>query len=161
MKYPGKLFLLPIALIACVGRAQTSSDVPFNPHNAVRLAQTKESLVRALESASPGLQATAAQTVRELKAMLPDEPFSELIIPLMRVVKDPDAVVESRIMCALALHEIHSERGDFAIKGEAIYAENARFQYICAALTAEKQQEEMRALQAEQAKQENPVSASR
>jgi hypothetical protein len=161
MKHRGKLFLLPLALVACVVHAQTSSDVPFNPHNAVRLAQTTESLVNALESASPGLQATAAQTVRELKDMLPDESFSSLIIPLMRVVKDPDAVVESRIMCALALHELHSERGDFAIKGEAIYAENTRFQRLCAALTAKKQQDEMRALQAEKANQERPVALNR
>jgi len=124
--------------VAGVARAQESSGPAFNPANAARLEQSKQSLVMALESSSPGLQATAAQTVRELKSLVPDDPFTCMIIPLMRIVKDEDAAVEARILAALALHELNSEKGDFAIKGEAKHSGVSRFKYICAALTAER-----------------------
>lgn len=127
--------------ITCVSRAQDQTGPSFNPNNPERLEQSKMSLVKALESNSTGLQATAAQTVRELKALIPDESFSSLVIPLMRIVKNEDAASESRILAALALHELHSERGDFAIKGESKNTGDKRFQYICSALTAERGKE--------------------
>jgi len=131
-----------VSLLTAGGvRAQDSSSPAFNPANEVRLEQTKKSLVMALESSSPGLQATAAQTVRELKALIPDDPFTCLVIPLMRIVKDEDAVVEARILAALALYELRSEKGDFAIKAEAAHTDNMRFQHICAALAAERAKE--------------------
>ena len=124
-----------------VAISQESSGPAFNPANAVRLGQTKQSLVMALESSSPGLQATAAQTVRELKSLIPDDPFTCMVIPLMRIVKDEDAAVEARILAALALHELNSGKGDFAIKEEAKHSGVSRFQYICAALTIERMKE--------------------
>jgi hypothetical protein len=127
--------------ITCVSRAQNQTGPSFNPNNPERLEQSKMSLVKALESNSPGLQATAAQTVRELKALIPDESFSSLVIPLMRIVKNEDAASESRILAALALHELHSERGDFAIKGESRNTGDKRFQYICSALVVERAKE--------------------
>jgi len=145
-------------LTAGVASAQDLSGPAFNPANAVRLEQSKKSLVMALESSSPGLQSSAAQTVRELKTLIPDDPFTCMVIPLMRIVKDEDAAVEARILAALALHELNSAKGDFAIKGEAKYSDVSRFQYICAALTAERAKEVQLARQTESAS--SPVVAT-
>ena len=138
MKCAMVVMSVSLALIACQSHAQDSSGPPFNPKNAVRLAQTEKSLVMALESNSPGLQATAAQTVREIKAMVPGESFSVFVIPLMRIVKDEDAQVESRILAALALYDLHSAKGDFAIKREAMFCQSCRLGHILAALAVER-----------------------
>jgi hypothetical protein len=72
---------------------------------------------------------------------MPEAWFSRFVIPLMRVVKDGDAQIESRIMAALTLHELHSERGDFCIRREAAYCENARLSRILAALAIQRVEE--------------------
>ena len=91
--------------------------------------------MKALESNSPGLQLTAAATVREMKALMPERSFSPLVIPLMRIVKDEAADRDARIVAAIALHELHSDKGDFAIKSMAQDTGNERFAYICSWLT--------------------------
>lgn len=132
-----------VSLLLIAGRsvAQETTTPLFNPNNTVRLQQTEKSLVIALESDSPGLQATAAQTVRELKVLLPDESFSAFVIPLMRIVKNGDAQVEARILAALALQDLHSHRGDFVIKMEAKYTGNGRLAHIFGALAMERVKE--------------------
>ena len=139
---------------AIAAHAQETPAPAFDPGNKVRLDQTEASLVQALESDSPGLQATACQTVRDLKALIPDQSFSCIVIPLMRIVKDGDAAVEARILAAIALHELHSEKGDFAIKGEAKFSNDGRFRYICTALAVERVKE----LQLARTNADNPQS---
>lgn len=122
--------------------AQETSIVPRAPQlSEERLRQTEESLVVALESNSPGKQASAAQTVRELKGLLPDRSFGRLVIPLMRIVKDESADVPARILAALALSELHSDMGDFAIKGVAKFTDNKRLGHLCTALTLKRIEE--------------------
>ncbi|HEX7574505.1 MAG TPA: hypothetical protein VF514_15570 [Bacteroidota bacterium] len=86
--------------------------------------------------------------MRELKALLPDESFSTFVIPLKRIVKNSDAHVEVRILAALALQDLHSDRGDFAIKMEAKYAENGRSAHIFGALAVKRVREVQLARQA-------------
>jgi hypothetical protein len=141
MKRTMVVLAVMLALFAGRAPAQDTATPSFNPDNKARLDQTKKSLVTALESESPGLQATAAQTVRELKAMLPEESFSLLVIPLMGIVKNGDAQVEARILAALALSDLHSDRGDFAIKMEAKHCESCRLGYILGALAVQRARE--------------------
>jgi hypothetical protein len=100
-----------------------------------RLDQTERSLVAALESSSPDMQATASQTIRDLKAMFPDRSFSRLVIPLMRIVKNETAQSCNRTLAALALHALHSDMGDFAISQEAKFSDCKRMRHLCGWLT--------------------------
>lgn len=97
--------------------------------------QSEQSLKLALESNSVGLQVSAAQTARDLKALLPREEFSSLIIPLMRIVKNEDAETPCRIVAAIALHNLRSERGDFAIERAAQFTGNERVKHVCSWLS--------------------------
>ncbi len=126
----GGLFILA----GVAAQAQTT-QIESKPFQHATVEQTEKSLVKALESNSPGLQLTAAATIRELKALMPERSFSSLVIPLMRVVKDEGADRDARIVAAIALHELHSEKGDYAIKSMAGGTANERFAYICSWLT--------------------------
>ena len=114
--------------------AQSDGNGP-KPFIRATVEQTEQSLVNALASGSPGLQVSAAATIRELKALMPQRSFSKLVVPLMRLVKDEDADRDARIVAAIALHELHSDKGDYAIKSSAMSTSNERFAYICSWLT--------------------------
>lgn len=96
-----------------------------------KLALIERSLVIALETPCCGAQASAAQTVRDLKALLPEVDLDGTVIPLMRLVKDEDAAMPSRVMAALALHELRDGRGDYAIAGMARFSGDERLQRTC------------------------------
>jgi hypothetical protein len=102
------------------------------------IEQTEQSLIQALESNSPGLQLSAAVTVRELKLTYPKRSFSCLVIPLMRIVKNEDGEPCQRIVAAMALHDLHSEKGDFAIARAAKFIECSKMKRVCELLTYER-----------------------
>jgi hypothetical protein len=104
--------------------------------------QSEKSLKLALESISVGSQLTAAQTVRELKTLLPKRSFSSLVIPLMRIVKDENCDVHSRVLAAIALHDLHSAMGDFAISRTAQFTDNQQVKHVCMWLTYDRKSEE-------------------
>ena len=116
---------------------------------SVTIEQSEKSLKMALEAPSPGLQLTAANTTRQLKELLPDQEFSSLIIPLMRIVKDKNAETSARIVAAIALHGLQSARGDFAISRTAKFTDNPRVKNICSWLTYYRKLSEKSALQEE------------
>ncbi|HLF13753.1 MAG TPA: hypothetical protein VI932_02545 [Bacteroidota bacterium] len=119
-------------------RAQTDTTkrAPAKPAEFTeeKISVIEENLVRDLESPIVGVVIGGAQTVREMKKAVPAHDFSKLIIPLMRIVKDPNADRASRILSALALHEIDSERGNFAISREADLSTDEVFKTLCANL---------------------------
>jgi hypothetical protein len=103
-----------------------------------KLQAIEKSIQQALESGSFGLQTSAAQVVRDVKALVPRYEFPRLVIPLMRIVKDESAQPASRILAALALHELESERGDFAIKRVGEFTDVRQVKHVCVSLTQER-----------------------
>jgi len=135
-----KRFITLCAVLAAIVSSSQASD--STGHDArfteAKLTLIEKSLANALESSSPGLQASAAQTVRDLKKLVPEYSFSRLVIPLMRIVKDEGAEIGPRILAALALHDLRSEMGDFAISRVATFTDVKRMKHLCAWLTYEK-----------------------
>jgi hypothetical protein len=123
-----------VILLPSLVRAQESTPPTLRFINST-LEQTEKSLAQALSSNSLQLQATAALTAKELKALYPDYEFSGLVIPLMRIVKDEDITCQARVPAAIALHELHSARGDFAIERTALFTTCKHTQHICNWLT--------------------------
>ncbi len=103
-----------------------------------KMQAIEKSLEQALESQNLGLQASAAQVVRDVKALVPGYDFGELVIPLMGIVKDESARPGNRILAALALHELRSERGDFAIKRVGEFTDVKQLKHVCVWLTYER-----------------------
>jgi hypothetical protein len=99
------------------------------------IEQTEKSIIAALESDSPGRQVGAALAVRELKALMPKRSFSCFVIPLMRVMKTESAHSCSRVVAAIALADLHSERGDFAISRQAHFTGCDKLARACNWLT--------------------------
>jgi len=95
------------------------------------IEQSERGIKRALEAPSPGLQLTGANTARQLKELLPQQEFSSLVIPLMRIVQDEKAETSTRIVAAIALHGLNSGKGDFAISRTAEFTDNPRLKNAC------------------------------
>lgn len=146
MKFSTILFVL--FLIAGFA-ANTSGE---NKNNDVLFKGTpvdliEQNLAVALRTPSPGVQASASQTVRDLKGLLPNQEFSTIVIPLMGILKDEHRDVAVRTIAALALHDLHSQRGDFAIQQVARFTENQRLAHLCTWLTVERKMKESPAAQ--------------
>lgn len=107
----------------------------------------ERSLAMALKTPSPGMQASASQVVRDLRALLPDQDFSLLVIPLMAIVKDEETDTPVRMVAALALHDLNSGKGDYAIQRTARFTKNERLKHLCTWLTYERLQKNSPELQ--------------
>jgi hypothetical protein len=118
MKAAIAVLLALLALIAMTVYAQEPVN-PVAPFQNATIEQTEKSIIKALESESPGLQTSAALTVRELKVLMPERSFSCFVIPLMRLVKCEEGERCPRMVAAIALHELHSAIGDYAIAQQA------------------------------------------
>jgi hypothetical protein len=136
------LCILVLALLfPCAGNAQDTTILASLFKHAT-IEQTEKSLILALESESPGLQTSAALTVRELKTLMPERSFSCFVIPLMRIVKMEEGDRCSRVIAAIALHDLNSAIGDFAISRAAKFSECDRFKRICTWLAYDRLLEE-------------------
>jgi hypothetical protein len=103
-----------------------------------RVDLIEPNIVIALESGIPGMQADAAQLVRDLNRILPEESFSECVIPLMAILKNEQQERPVRILAALALDQIGSERGSFAIARTATFTSDPQVKYVCTWLAYER-----------------------
>lgn len=117
---------------AALAGEPTNSSSPFSD---ARVKTIESNLIAALESNSPTLQASAAQVIRDLKQSAPEYNYSRSVIPLMRILKDESADAGVRQVVALALHEIGSERGDYAIKKEGLLSHEQQLKRLCLWLT--------------------------
>jgi len=120
-------FTMVFALVA-LAVGQLVAGNRFTPE---RLEVIEQNLKVALETPVAGIQASAAQTVRDLKAEVPEYEFASLVIPLMRIVKNAEAECGPRVLAALALHELNSDMGDFAIERVGQFTEDGRLKHVC------------------------------
>jgi|GEM_PF-2223554 len=95
-------------------------------------------IVNALRSGIPGMQADAAQLIRDLNRIRPEESFSSCVIPLMAILKNEQEENGPRILAALALDQINSDIGAFAIERTATFTSDAQLKYICTWLAYER-----------------------
>jgi hypothetical protein len=124
------MMLLGLAFVAATAIAQGEGRrSPYFSNE--KLYQFETNLIVAIQSGFPGLETSAAQTLRELKVYNPDFSFSRSIIPLMRIVKSENAHTQSRICAALTLHDLRSDCGDFAIARTAKFSENTKIKKLC------------------------------
>ena len=139
MKRMTVVALLAMLVIgAAVAAPPTTSKIVFTEE---KLDLIEQNLAIALISDCPGMEASAALTMRQVKELAPDYEFKSLIIPLMHLVKDESASDASRIAAALALYDLKSERGDYAISQSARFTENPRVKKMFELLAYQRQLE--------------------
>lgn len=134
--------VLCVAGTLVAGTPSAGTDSRFPPATLDRI---ERSLVMALESNSPGMHTSAALTLWQVRSVVPDHSFELCVIPLMRIVKSEKYDPTSRVVAAIALHQLHSGRGDFAIQRTGMFADEPRVRHICTWLAHEQIAERMRA----------------
>jgi uncharacterized protein (UPF0248 family) len=135
-----KTFQTIFLVLVCANLIFVTSGFAVNPRETdkrfseEKLKLIERNLVIGLESNMPSLQASAAIVLKQIKLNAPYYDFSETIIPLMRIVKDENNEVTTRIAAAVVLHDLCSARGDFAIKRTAQFTDVERMKRICSLL---------------------------
>jgi hypothetical protein len=98
------------------------------------MKKTEIMLVEALKSTDAQFQSSALQTLRQLQYIYPDEPFESLIEPLTKLVENENGDTQVRMLAAIALDGLHSDKGDESIKKMADSSKNPGVQSLCSAL---------------------------
>lgn len=101
------------------------------------LKQTEQMLVQALQSNSTDMSSSAAQTIRELEQIYPSETFGSFIQPLSTIIQNEEADTQLRILSALALDGLHSDKGDKVIYEVAKNTSNESLRNVSKALAIE------------------------
>lgn len=114
-----------------IGRFQKQHRTKFNKKN---LKSMQEMLVKSLESGNSHMVAGAAQTVRELQQIFPEESFNSLLTPLINVIKDESSETSARILALFAVESLHSDEGDAAIRDVQKSTANKTIREICNAM---------------------------
>lgn len=138
-------FILVAASLVLSGPALAAAPPDDAPSRftGAKLLMIEENLLLGLTSDIPGIRATAALTLRQVKEAAPHHEFSRAIIPLMRIVKDENCDIASRVTASLALHSLASDRGDYAIKMTGYFTEHGRVKTICEHLAYARLQEKL------------------
>ena len=126
------IFLAP-SIVLSAGPEET-----YGKFSSDKLSQIEANLVVALTSENIGLQTSAANVLKQVRVYAPEYNFTGAIIPLMQIVKNEIYDVNARVAAALALHDLKSERGDFAIKRTAIFSDTEQVRHICKHLASER-----------------------
>jgi hypothetical protein len=141
-------FLLVISLVtislAITADAQTAGAITRSNLQSTRfqkqhMPQTEVMLVNGLKDSDPSKRSTAAQNIRDLEFAYPDEPFNNLLTPLMERLKDEKEITQVRILSAIALDGLHSDTGDQAIEEVSKMSSNQNVKELCTALLVRSQ----------------------
>lgn len=127
-------------LFLSVVSAQNNNGQRFTEE---KVNQIEQNLIQSLESNIPGVRLSAAKTVWDLKTIVPQYSFSHrTVIALMRIMKDEEANDQSRILAAIALSQLNSEVGNYAIKMETRFSGSESVKHICSWLAYNRAVEE-------------------
>lgn len=125
--------LLLLLILGCMSTCVMLATEPKHSKSLTQahLSVIEGELVAALESDIPGLQISAARTMRQLHEQAPWYEWNSSIIPLMHIVNREEHDSQARVSAAIALHELRSSRGDFAIQRMGQFAANPKVQRVC------------------------------
>ncbi len=101
------------------------------------LETTEKMLLQHLKDNNTSSELSAVQTIRELEQIFPTNSFSSFIVPLSDIVKNEDLDTQLRILSAIALDELHSDKGDVVIYEAAKNSTNESVRNLCRAISFE------------------------
>ena len=103
-----------------------------------RIDLIEQNIVNALQSNVPGMQADAAQLVRDLSNLRPEQSLAGCVIPLMAIVKNEELDSGARILAALALDQLDDPMGNFAVSRMASFTSDPKLKHVCGWLAYER-----------------------
>ena len=134
----GALCLVAVGLLCAAPALAGETDEYIGSLPQQKLDLIEVNLVNALQSGIPGMQADASQIVRDINSMRPEQNFPKTVIPLMAILKNEEAESAVRILAALALNQLDSQKGYFAISRTASFTSDPRLKYVCTWLAYER-----------------------
>lgn len=141
MKQVFVLIMVISAILSITVNAQDQSTRFEKQHHSKfiksNLKQTEAMILTSLGSQNNEILASSAQTIRQLELIFPENTFSSLLDPLMKIIQDENGNTQVRILSALALDGLHSDKGDKAIYDVAKTTNNNSLKDICVALSVE------------------------
>lgn len=141
MKHLFMLIMLTSVMLLTTTNAQDQSTRFEKQHHSKfvksNLKQTEEMILKNLKGDNIDMLASSAQTIRQLEMIFPENTFSSLLDPLMILIQDEKGDTQVRLLSALALDGLHSNKGDKAIYDVAKTTKNNSVKEICMALSVE------------------------
>lgn len=101
------------------------------------LKTTEKMLLQHLKDNTTNSKLSAVQTIRELEQIFPTHAFSSFIEPLSNIVNNEELDTQLRIISAIALDELHSDKGDVVIFEAAKNSTNESVRNLCRAISFE------------------------
>jgi hypothetical protein len=129
-----RLILMMTAGICACTTLFALQPIERNSLSPAQVDQLEKSIARSLESNSPTQQIEAAMLLHRAQALAPTYEWDRCIIPLMRILNRESNEASARLLAALLLHELRSERGDFAISRNALFTDDPRVKRYCTIL---------------------------
>jgi hypothetical protein len=102
-----------------------------------QLNQTENMLLMSLQRDNTGIVSSSVQTLRELEQLFPKYEFSSLLNPLITILENEKGTTSLRILTALALDGLHSDKGDAVIYKVAKTTKDKSLKDVCNALSIE------------------------
>lgn len=130
------------ALVAIAAMAMTvacSAAYSSQPRQSqdtlhLQVAKIENVLIKAFQNDDPETLRNATCNLRRLRHLVPGYDWSKCIIPLMHVLNAEEHDATARVIAAGILHELQTERGDFAISRNAQFSDDLRVRRYCAIL---------------------------
>ena len=128
------IFILAAGTIVCTALlAAQPIDQPL--FSQAQVDRTERIIAKGLESPDTSEQVDAVMKLHRMCGIVPGHDWDRCIIPLMRILNGEDNQPPARLLAAMVLHELRTERGDFAISRNALFTEDARVKRYCTILT--------------------------
>jgi hypothetical protein len=130
------LVTLSFALTAFAQTTNTKNRPKLEPTRFQKqhMLQTLGMHVELLKDSDPSKRATVIQNIRDMEYAYPDEPFSDVLTPLMERLKDETETTHVRLLSALALEGLHNDSGDDVIAEVSKKTNNQSVKDLCTAL---------------------------
>jgi hypothetical protein len=104
-------------------------------YSLAQVGQIEKSIVTGLQSNEITQQVDATMLLHRVRDVVPAHNWDRCIIPLMHILNGDDNQPSVRLLAAMVLHELRTERGDFAISRNALFTDDARVKRYCTILT--------------------------
>ncbi|HCY77903.1 MAG TPA: hypothetical protein DHV28_18505 [Ignavibacteriales bacterium] len=140
-----KQYLILVLFLSCISviplKAQYESSRYEKQHHSKfvesHLKRTEAMLLKSFESNNMGIVSGSLQTLRELEQVFPNYEFNSLLDELIKLVKNEKGETQVRILSAIALDGLHSDKGDKSIYEVAKNSKDKSVKDICIALSIE------------------------
>jgi hypothetical protein len=142
-----KVLVAVLILTGITNTGQTAAQQPTVPMAGSSITKSQErDLLKGLNSDDPAELTSTTRDLQRLSRSSPDYACDKFIIPLLHVLNDERHATCARVIAAGIFYEMRTQRGDFAIERNALFADDARVKRYCMMLARNRSMEQYASL---------------